>query len=178
MTPIVEEQVQKNLDDLNKQRWYHGVWFLPFRDEHGRIYGDLMATAYCTGPDSPHNSNWTLEYRLRTYEPGQQSKDPFKVLDKDSQGLSSGQRVVPRKGAPFPGKDQFIANAKKFICKIENDVGGKADFVDLQCWDTDPKMFFEMLSRPWCYAKKLSEEEMRTYLARFTEGDAPCPDSD
>jgi hypothetical protein len=47
----------------------------------------------------------------------------------------------------------------QIIPVIERQLGNKVDRVSLECTCSDPKMLFELGSRPWAHVKMLSKEE-------------------
>lgn len=47
------------------------------------------------------------------------------------------------------------------LIAIEERMQSKADFVDLQCLDSDPKFLFELTSRPWAHVKMESLDEKK-----------------
>jgi len=118
----------------SKREWIYGIWFVPGGDQ------DYLATLKKTD-DGP----WTLDYRFRYYSP--LSKSPHDNLDRKS------CYTARMKDGSQESLAKSLECQRAIIAHVEARLGGQHDFVDLQCYDNDPKMFFELGSRDWAHIR-------------------------
>lgn len=116
----------------------YGIWFVPGPNQ------DWMGSL--TKKDG---EPWQMKYRFRYY-----------ADDKafDSQNRKSGYTVTANDDTDKT-RDHIVAGTNKLVEIIEERFQNKADFVLLDCRGDDPKVLFEIGSRPWANMKMLSREE-------------------
>ena len=138
----------------NKHRlFFYGIWFLPIPDmKTGKIVSDFMGNLFHE-EDGP----WVFEYRFRYYSP--ESTDPMDDKDRKSWYTVQGESFDAETLQKLITAAKLVTDA--MVAKIE-EAGhtSEFDFVKMDCWNDDPKFFFELGSRPWAHVKKLTKEEV------------------
>jgi hypothetical protein len=124
---------------FNGMSWVYGQWFV------GDGKSDWLGTLGIDAKDDV----WVLEYRFRYYEDekAHDSKDRKNWYHTRGPDKSDATR------------DKFLAGVKMLLLLLEAKFGAKADFVDLQCGADNPKIFFEISSRPWSHMRVATPEE-------------------
>ena len=117
-----------------KADYFHGIWFVPLTPD-----SDWM------GCLKRNEGRWVFEYRFRYYSP--ESKNPHD--DKDEKNWF----VLRTKDDSPELLEKMLEMINKIILSFSEHTGHSADFVDLQCQADDPKIFFELGSRPWAHCK-------------------------
>ena len=111
--------------ELKADMWVYGIWYVQGKD------CDWM------GSLSKQDDKVVLEYRFRYY------KDDRAFDSKDTKNWYTGSSPVEDLEKNLAG---FLSGVLPII---EQYLDSKADFVDLQCSGDDPKVLFELGSRPW-----------------------------
>jgi hypothetical protein len=122
---------------VDVKSWIYGIWFMVRKDGKADFAGKLMRTDH----------KWVFDYRLRYYAPD--STDPF-------DGKDTKQRyrawMADDSDASFKRALQalqdFFAQAREI--GFEN-----VQFVLLECFEDDPKIIFELGSKPWAHIKRI-----------------------
>lgn len=122
---------------MREYSYIYGVWFIP-----GDRKDFLLQMVIVDG-------KWGVDYRFRYYseEPG----DPFDNKDKKSGYAFQGQDATEET------KARLLVTTQALICQVEDFYGHNADFVLLECSADDPKILFEIGSRPWAHLKMPKE---------------------
>jgi hypothetical protein len=119
------------MEDAN---WIYGIWFV----------GDGVAADWlCQLFRRP--GMWILEYRFRYYSA--ESQDPFDDKDRKS------WHAFRSPDDSIASRDKMVSSTNKLLPLIEARIGSAAEFVLLDCAPDDPKLMFELGSRPWCHMK-------------------------
>jgi len=121
--------MNKNFD------WIYGIWFVPSKDD----------TRDWLGMIGKEKGKWIVRYRFRYYSP--QSRDPHDKHD------TKNEYAFSAKDDSQESLDRIVACTKDIVMATEIEFGEKHDFIDLQCDNADPKVFFELGSRPWSHMK-------------------------
>ena len=119
---------------LNSRNWIYGIWFVPFPGQ------DWLATLSKSG------GRWRFHDRMRVHkhDGDDEIKSQVRELADDSDSsLQSMLGVVGQK-----------------LTKLEA-IGGKPEFIKLECPGDDPKVFFELASRPWCNVERPPKEKAK-----------------
>lgn len=137
--------------ELSKDIYIYGIWFC------GNGKQDWMACL-----SRKDGEGWKLQYRFRYYS------DDLAFESKDTKNWYS---FTCTDSSDECGRVTAEKVNELVHSMLGRDMGTTIDFVDLQCRGDDPKVFFEMGSRPWSNMKVMSKEE--AIAAGFT-----CPSDD
>jgi hypothetical protein len=126
--------------NINGFTWLYGMWFVG--DGYSEDWHAMLGK---------RDGKIQIEYRFRYYSP--ESKDPYD--DKDRKAWYA-----------FSATDDSDASLQAMLDTIKTFFPGMMfhyqspiDFVDLQCSADDPKILFELGSRPWAHVKAGSDAE-------------------
>lgn len=123
----------------------YGVWFVPSADDTKDWMGTLTRD----------EGKWWFEYRFRYYNPN--STSPHDGKDEKSWYKWASKTDSDE------DRDNMIEAVKSIVSLTEKEFGEKHDLVLLDCAYNDPKVLFELGSRPWTHFKVLSEEEAKEH---------------
>jgi hypothetical protein len=124
----------------------YGIWFVPSADDTV----DWMAQLYV------EDGKWTLSYRFRYYSPD--STNPHDGKDEKSWYYAQANDDSDS------AREAVVAALNQLMPKLEEELGGKAEFVLLDCKPGDPKILFELGSRPWAHVRMATAEEKKEIL--------------
>ena len=119
----------------------YGIWFIP----HKNRQMDWMAQLYVA------EGKWHFEYRFRYYS--EDSTNPHDGKDRKSwSGFVAPDDSIET-------RDASLIAIQKIIPVLEEELEDKASFVLLDCKPDDPKILFELGSKPWCHVRLPTKEE-------------------
>jgi len=126
----------------------YGIWFVPSRDNDQ----DWMARLYVD------EGKWVLDYRFRYYS--EESTDPHDGQDEKNWYTATGPDDSEE------SRNQVLGAMAKLLPAVEEHLGEKHDFVLLDCKPSDPKVFFELGSKPWAHVRIATKEEAEQILGK------------
>ena len=119
--------------------YYHGIWFV----------GD-GATQDWLGKLFKEGGRWVFQQRFRYYV----GSEAFDSGDKKSwyrfEADDDSKESLAR----------FLKTIHALVAMAELRYSSNADFVLLECEDSDPKFLFELGSRPWAHLKRVAPDEV------------------
>lgn len=123
----------------NKPDYVDSIYFVSDGDR------DFMATI-----KKADGEPWLMEYRFRYY-----------VDDKafDSEDVKNWYTVNTPDDSQYTLSRLREGMQLRMIPSLELEFCSKVDVVELQCYQSDPKFFFELTSRPWANVKHLTTAE-------------------
>ncbi len=115
---------------MNKDfTWIHSIWFI---SDGTKDYLAMLGKS---------DGRWVLKYRFRYYV--------------DDKAHGSSDRKSQYCATMQDDSQASLANAlgaiHSLIPVLEQQFGSKVEMIDLQCPNDDPKVFFELSSRPWAH---------------------------
>lgn len=120
-----------------KFTWIYGIWFVPSDDNTKDFLGMLGI----------EDGRWTFNWRFRYY------------MDAKAHGSNDVKRFYSAAAASDIDEDRerVLVRVKATVAMCEGEFGCDHDFVLLDCKIDDPKIFFELGSRPWANIKMESK---------------------
>jgi hypothetical protein len=120
-------------ENMSERCYFDSLWFVSNRRNR-----DFLAQIVHT-----EGGNWKLHYRFSSYT----DPEPFSDSDKRS------YYEVQTDKCDDATLQRLRAGMTSLKGKLESLYGNPMDIVELQCWNDESKILFELGSRPWANIK-------------------------